>query len=122
MLTSEYSSRWARTAPFSNVANMRRNEAISSSLGFFGDQPRRHAFERGPGRDQFNHLAPALAHHIHAAARLRPHEPFAFELRHGLAHRRAAYAELLRQAPFVEPDLCAAAIDVHAAMAFLSAV
>jgi hypothetical protein len=33
MLTSEYSSRCARTAPFSKVANMRRSEAISSSLG-----------------------------------------------------------------------------------------
>ena len=32
MLTSEYSSRWARTLPFSKVANMRRRPAISSSL------------------------------------------------------------------------------------------
>ena len=32
MLTSEYSSRCARSLPFSKVANMRRSPAISSSL------------------------------------------------------------------------------------------
>src|SRR5262249_20662081 len=37
-----------------------------------------------------------------------------FELRHGLAHRRAADAQLLGQAAFVEPDFVATAIDVHA--------
>src|SRR5262249_30970710 len=70
-------------------------------------------FERGPHRDQLDHLAFGFAHHVDAAARNRAHEAFAFELRHGLAHRRPADAEILRQAPFVEPDLSAAAIDVH---------
>ena len=113
ILISEYSSRCARTSPFSNVANIRRSAAISSSLAFSRDQPRRHAFERRPGGDQLDHLAPGLAHDIDAAARHRAHEALALELRHRLAHRRAADAEILRQAALVEPDLGAAAIDVH---------
>ena len=34
ILTSEYSSRWARSLPFSKVANIWRRPAISSSLAF----------------------------------------------------------------------------------------
>ena len=46
-----------------------------------------------------------LAHHIDAAARHRAHEAFALELRHRLAHRRAADAEILRELALVEPDV-----------------
>ena len=81
--------------------------------GIFGDEARRHAFERRPGGDHLDHLAPGLAHHIDAAARHRAHEALALELRHGLAHRRAADAEILRQPALVEPDVGAAAVDVH---------
>jgi hypothetical protein len=35
-------------------------------------------------------------------------------LRHGLAHRRAADAEILRQRALIEPDFGAAAVHVHA--------
>ena len=92
---------------------MRRKAAISSIVGGLGNQPRRHAFERRPGGDQFDHFAPGLAHHIDAAARHRADKAFALELRHRLAHRRAADTEILRQAALVEPDLGAAAIDIH---------
>ena len=34
MLTSEYSSRWARNSPFTKVANILRRPAISSALAF----------------------------------------------------------------------------------------
>ena len=46
-----------------------------------------------------------LAHHIDAAARHRAHEALALELRHRLAHRRAADAEVLRELALVEPDV-----------------
>ena len=78
-----------------------------------GDQPRRHAFERRPGGDHLDHLALGLAHDVDAAARHRAHETLALELRHGLAHRRAADAEIERQLALVEPDVGTAAIDVH---------
>ena len=77
------------------------------------DQACRHAFERRPGGDQLDHLVLGLAHHIDAAARHRAHETLALELRHRLADRRAADAEILRQLALVEPDVAAAAIDVH---------
>src|SRR5262249_14201905 len=48
-----------------------------------------------------------------AAARHRSHETFALELRHCLAHRRTADAEVLREFAFVQPDVVAAAIDIH---------
>ncbi len=113
ILISEYSSRCARTAPFSKVANMLRSDAMSSSLALSVIKPRRHAFQRRPGGDQLDHLAPGLAHHIDAAPRHRAHETLALELRHGLAHRRPADAELMRQAALVEPDLGTAPVNVH---------
>ena len=91
-------------------APQRRDLLVGRALG---DQPRRHAFQRRPGGDQLDHLALGLAHHVDAAPRHRAHETLALELRHGLAHRRAADAELVRQPALVEPDLGAAAIDVH---------
>jgi len=60
------------------------------------DQAGCHAFERRPGGDHLDHLALRLAHNIDAAARHRANEAFALELRHGLAHGRAADAEILR--------------------------
>jgi hypothetical protein len=78
------------------------------------NQPRRHAFERRPGGDQFYDFTLGLTHHIEAAARHRADKALAFELRHGFAHRRAADAELFRKAAFVKADVVAAAIDVHA--------
>ena len=77
------------------------------------DQPRRHAFQRRPGGDHFDHLALRLAHHVDAAAWHRAHKALAFELGHRLTHRRAADAEVLRQFSLVQPDLVAIAIDVH---------
>src|SRR6478609_4641522 len=77
------------------------------------DQARRHTFQRGPGRDHLDHLAPGLANDIYPAPGNGAHEAFALELRHGLTHRRATDAEIERQAPLVEPDILAAAIDVH---------
>jgi hypothetical protein len=79
----------------------------------FGHEPRRHAFQRRPGGDQLDDLALGLAHHIDAAPRHRADETLALELRHGLAHRRPADAELVRQAALVEPDLGAASVNVH---------
>src|ERR1051326_8129402 len=81
--------------------------------GLHGDQPRRHAFQRRPHGDQLDDLAPALAHHIDAAPRLGAHKTLALELRHRLAHRRAADAEVGGETPFVEPDLGATAVHVH---------
>ena len=86
---------------------------MSLVAGVLGDQPRRHAFERRPGGDHLDHFGPGLAHDIDAAARHRAHEAFALELRHRLAHRRAADAEILRELALVEADVLAAAIDVH---------
>ena len=113
ILTSEYSSRCARSLPFSNVANIRRRPAISAIARVLRDQPRRHALKRRPGGDHLDHLALGLAHHIDAAARHRAHEAFALELRHRLTHRRAADAEVVRQLALVKADVVAAAIDVH---------
>src|SRR5664279_4986930 len=81
--------------------------------GDLRDQARRHAFQRRPGGDHLDHLALGLAHHIDTATRHRAHEAFAFELRHRLAHRRAADAEVVRQLALVEADVVAAAVDVH---------
>src|SRR5215813_973249 len=81
--------------------------------GILGDEARRHAFERRPGGDHFDHLALGLAHYVDAAARHRPHEAFALKLRHRLAHRCAADAEVLRQPALVEPHFGALAIDVE---------
>src|SRR5262249_58673278 len=41
------------------------------------------------------------------------HEPFALELGHGFAQRRAADAKIRSEPPLVEPDVGPAAIDVH---------
>src|SRR5262249_62214363 len=82
--------------------------------GVLRNQPRRHAFERGPGGDQLDDLALGFAHHIDAAARHRADKALALELRHGLAHWRAADAELFSKAAFVKADFIAAAVDVHA--------
>src|SRR6185312_3773321 len=60
-----------------------------------------------------DHLSLGLARDVDAAARHRTHETLALELRHRLAHRGAADAELLRELALVEPDVIAAAIDVH---------
>ena len=38
--------------------------------GIFGNQTRRHAFERGPRGDEFDDLTFGLAHNVDAAARL----------------------------------------------------
>src|SRR5262249_1203584 len=54
------------------------------------------------------------AHDVNSPARHRAHKALTFQLRHGLAHRRAADAQLLGQAAFVEPDFVVTAIDVHA--------
>ena len=105
MLTSEYSSRCARSCA---VLEGREHAAQRRDLvvaGVLGDQARRHAFERRPGGDHLDHLALGLAHHIDAAARHRAHEALALELRHRLAHRRAADAEILRELALVEPDV-----------------
>ena len=77
------------------------------------NQPGRHAFQRCPGGNHLDHFAFRLTHHIDAAARHRTHEALALELGHGLAHWRAANAELLSELPLVEPDVIAVAIDVH---------
>jgi len=63
--------------------------------------------------DHVDHLALGLAHHINAAARHRPHKAFAFELRHRLTHWRSADAEIARELALVEPDVGAAAVDIH---------
>ena len=82
-------------------------------LRILGDQPRRHAFQRRPGGDQFDHFLLGLAHDIDAAPRHRAHETLALELGHCFAHRRPADAEILRKLALVEPDVGAAAVDVH---------
>ena len=100
----------ARAAsPFSNFANILRSVRDFVVVRVLRDQARRHALERGPGGDHLDHLLLGLAHHIDAAARHRAHEALALELRHRLAHRRAADAEILRELALVEPDLAAAA-------------
>src|SRR5262245_20416530 len=81
--------------------------------GVFGDQACRHALERGPGGDHFDHLALGLADDVNSAARHRAYKAFALELSHGFAHRRAADPEIQSEPPLVEPDIGAAAIDVH---------
>src|SRR5215510_10285718 len=81
--------------------------------GILGDQPRRHALERRPGGDHLDHLALGLAHHIDAAPGHRAHEAFALELRHRLAHRRAADAEVLSEAALVEAHLGALPVDIE---------
>src|SRR6516225_2778157 len=82
--------------------------------GVLRNQPCRHAFERGPGGNQLDDFALGFAHHIDAAARHRADKALALELCYGLAHRRAADAELFRKAAFVKADFVAAAIRVHA--------
>src|SRR6516165_2833992 len=77
------------------------------------DQPRSHALERRPGGDHLDHLALGLAHDVNAAARNGADEPLALKLRHGFAHRGAAYTEIGREAPLVEADIRAVAIDIH---------
>src|SRR6185437_13568353 len=69
--------------------------------------------ERGPGGDHLDRFMLRLAHDVDAAARHRAHKALALELRHGFAHRRSADAEILRQLALIEPDLIAAAIDIH---------
>src|SRR5262249_45012853 len=81
--------------------------------GILGDEARRHAFERRPGGDHFDHLALGLAHHVDAAARHRPHEAFALKLRHRLTYWCAADSEVLRQPALVEPHFGTLAIDVE---------
>src|SRR6185436_18975746 len=78
-----------------------------------GDQPRRHAFQRSPGGDHLDHLDLRLAHDIDAAPWHGADETFALELRHRLAHRGAADAEVLGELALVETDVLTAAIDVH---------
>ena len=104
ILISEYSSRCARTAPLSKVANICRSEAISSSLAF--SVINRAAMLSSAAQAVINSMISrlGLAHHIDAAPGHRAHEPFALQLRHRLAHRRTADAEVLRQAALVEPD------------------
>src|SRR5262249_614240 len=77
------------------------------------DQAGRHALQRRPGGDQLDHLLLGLAHDVDAAARHRAHEPLAFELRHRLAHRRAADAEIARELAVVEPHLDRLLVDVE---------
>src|SRR5262249_39719392 len=59
------------------------------------------------------HLALGLADDVNPAPRNRAHETFALELGHGFAHGRAADAEIRSEPPLVEPDVGAAAVDVH---------
>ena len=82
-------------------------------LRLLREQPRGHAFERGPGRDHLDHFAPGLANDVNAAAGDGADKALALELRHRFAHRGAAHAEVGSEAPFVEPDIGAAAIDIH---------
>src|SRR5262249_6177938 len=98
------------------VLELREHDAQRSDLvgaRVLGDEPRRHAFERGPGGDHLDHLALGFADDVNPAPRNRAHETFALELGHGFAHRRTADAELRSEPPLVEPDVGAAAVDVH---------
>ena len=113
MLTSEYSSRWACSLSAFEGREHPPQRGDLVVAGVLGDQARGHAFQRRPGGDHLDHLAPGLAHDVDAAARHRAHEALALELRHRLAHRRAADAEVLRELALVEPDVGAAAVDVH---------
>src|SRR5712671_6475964 len=81
--------------------------------GALGNESRRHALERGPGGDHFDHLALGLANDINSAPRHRTDKAFALELSHGFAHGRAADAEIQREPPLVETDIGPTAIDVH---------
>ncbi len=93
----------------------REHAAQAGDIGVgrrLGDQPCRHAFQRGPGLDHLDHFVLGLAHDIDAAPRHRPHETLAFELRHRLAHRRARDAEILRQLALVQPQVGPRTIDV----------
>src|SRR5215471_18879809 len=98
------------------VLEPREHGAQRSDLvgaGVLGDEPRRHALERGPGGDHLDHLALGLANDVDPAPGNRAHETFALELGHGFAHRRAADAEIRSEPPLVEPDVGPAAIDVQ---------
>ncbi len=92
---------------------MRRSEAISSSVAIWVIS--RAAMLSSAAQAVISSITSrlVLAHHVDAAPRLGAHEALALELRHRLAHRRAADAEIGREPPLVEPDLGAAAIDVH---------
>src|SRR5215510_929753 len=81
--------------------------------GVLGDEPRRHALERGPGGDHFDHLALGLANDVDPPPRHGAHKALALELSHGFTHGRAADAEIQCEPPLVEPDVGPAAIDVH---------
>src|ERR1700757_4612069 len=70
--------------------------------GMPGDEPRGHALQGRPGGDHLDHFPLGLAYHVDAATRNRPHKALTLELRHGLAHRGAADAEILGQPAFVE--------------------
>src|SRR5262249_22004434 len=98
------------------VLEPREHGAQRSDLvgaGVLGDEPRRHALERGPGGDHLDHLALGLANDVDPAPGNRAHETFALELGHGFAHRRAADDEIGGEPRLVEPDVGPAAIDVH---------
>src|ERR1043166_2985886 len=92
MFTSEYSSSLACSRPSSKVANMARKSAISSSLA---------------------RLVISRAAMLSSAARDRADEPFALELGHGLAHRGAADAEVLRELALIEPHVTRLVVDVE---------
>src|SRR5262249_26653153 len=77
------------------------------------DQARGHAFERGPAGDHPHPPPLRLAPHVAPPPRHRADKSFALELRHGLATRRAADAEVDRQFAFVEADFAGGAVNVH---------
>src|SRR3546814_15372886 len=80
--------------------------------GALGGQPRGHALQRRPDIDHLDDLGLRLAHHEDAAPRHAAHEALLLEQRDGLADRRAAYAEILRELALVQPNLDLVAVGV----------
>src|SRR5262249_52665323 len=84
------------------------------------------ALERRPGGDHLDHLALGLAHHVNAAARDRPHETLALELRHRFAYRGTADPEILGELALIQPHVTRLVVDVeghdHAAQRRVGAV
>src|SRR5262249_60611153 len=103
MSTAEYSSSLACSVPFSKVANIARGVAISSRLAFCVIRRAAMLSSAAQAVNELDHFLLGLAHHVDAAARHRAHEPFALELRHRFAHRRAADAGVLGELPLVQP-------------------
>jgi hypothetical protein len=87
------------------MLNMLRRPAISASAAS--------VVKRRPDGNHVEDFLLRLAPDIDAAPRLYPHEAFLVEAHQGLAQRRAADAELFRQAAFVEAEFRVVVVDVH---------